>query len=214
VIDMYEMKLDLDKLYNSSTLIRQSHSITEYMKQNGYYLGVKNVGSNEFIKCPFHTDLYPSFSINDKRGLWHCFSCGRGGDYIKLLQFVQELIYGTKISYSKIVDTIIKSDDLLKQQLGYNSIYTRELEVVSDNFSLQRFKWDSSVKIAETFITLSSKMIDGNKSAFSFIALAQELMFQESDPMEIWTILRESTLTDVDSVQSLDSVEDILRGIL
>jgi len=45
-------------------------------------LGVKlkKVGKEYVGLCPFHDDHSPSLSVNRKRGLWHCFGCGRGGD--------------------------------------------------------------------------------------------------------------------------------------
>jgi DNA primase len=37
-------------------------------------LNAKGVG-----KCPFHDDVNPSFSVNDKENYWNCFSgCGGG----------------------------------------------------------------------------------------------------------------------------------------
>ena len=32
-----------------------------------------------FFHCPFHKDKTPSLSIDFNRGIYHCFSCGRGG---------------------------------------------------------------------------------------------------------------------------------------
>ncbi|MCS6782815.1 MAG: DNA primase [Gloeomargarita sp. SKYBB_i_bin120] len=35
--------------------------------------------------CPFHDDKNPSFHVNPQKQLYHCFSCGAGGDAIKFL---------------------------------------------------------------------------------------------------------------------------------
>ena len=35
--------------------------------------------------CPFHDEKTPSFFVDDAKGLWHCFGCGRGGDAVSLL---------------------------------------------------------------------------------------------------------------------------------
>jgi DNA primase len=35
------------------------------------------------VKCPFHIDHKPSLSVNTLNGLYHCFSCGAGGDIFK-----------------------------------------------------------------------------------------------------------------------------------
>ena len=35
----------------------------------------------EFVgSCPFHADKTPSFSVNEEKGLFHCFGCGGSGD--------------------------------------------------------------------------------------------------------------------------------------
>jgi len=39
--------------------------------------------------CPFHADKNPSLSVNEEKGLFHCFACGAGGtavDFIMLLE--------------------------------------------------------------------------------------------------------------------------------
>ena len=35
--------------------------------------------------CPFHEDKKPSFHVSPQKQLYHCFSCGAGGDAIKFL---------------------------------------------------------------------------------------------------------------------------------
>ena len=38
-------------------------------------------GSRKLV-CPFHGDVNASLSIDWSKGLWHCFGCGRGGDWL------------------------------------------------------------------------------------------------------------------------------------
>lgn len=38
------------------------------------------------IKCPFHKEKTSSFSVNEKKGIWKCFGCGRGGDAIQFIR--------------------------------------------------------------------------------------------------------------------------------
>ena len=35
--------------------------------------------------CPFHGDKSPSFHVDDRRGTFHCFGCGAGGDVIRFV---------------------------------------------------------------------------------------------------------------------------------
>lgn len=46
---------------------------------------LKRSGSNLIACCPFHEDDSPSLSINEEKGLFHCFGCGAKGnlfDYV------------------------------------------------------------------------------------------------------------------------------------
>lgn len=42
-------------------------------------------GANYMASCPFHADKTPSLSISADKGVWHCFSCSRGGDIFTFL---------------------------------------------------------------------------------------------------------------------------------
>jgi hypothetical protein len=35
--------------------------------------------------CPLHEEKTPSFSANQEKQVWHCFSCGKGGDLIDFI---------------------------------------------------------------------------------------------------------------------------------
>lgn len=48
--------------------------------------GLKKTGSELNGLCPFHTESTPSFSVNDDKGLYHCFGCRAAGDVFKFLQ--------------------------------------------------------------------------------------------------------------------------------
>jgi len=51
-------------------------------------LGVElHKAGNEYMGlCPFHDDQKPSLSVNVEKSLWHCFGCGRGGNYQTFLK--------------------------------------------------------------------------------------------------------------------------------
>jgi len=46
----------------------------------GRFVNLKRAGENWKGFCPFHTERTPSFTVNPKRGIFHCFGCGAGGD--------------------------------------------------------------------------------------------------------------------------------------
>ena len=52
----------------------------------GETLQLKRVGPEFEAPCPFHTEKTPSFKVNDKKGIYHCFGCGAHGDVFDWLQ--------------------------------------------------------------------------------------------------------------------------------
>jgi hypothetical protein len=48
----------------------------------------RKAGHRWVCSCPFpdHDDPDPSFTVDDEKGLWHCFGCGRGGDVFSFAQ--------------------------------------------------------------------------------------------------------------------------------
>ncbi len=41
--------------------------------------------------CPFHNDSTPSLSVDDNKGVFHCFGCGAAGDVISYVQRMEGL---------------------------------------------------------------------------------------------------------------------------
>ena len=58
-----------------------------------YGVQVRHAGSSKMASCPFHQDKKPSFSINDAKGFYHCFSCGESGDAIKFVERMEGLSF-------------------------------------------------------------------------------------------------------------------------
>ncbi len=62
---------------------RSRHNISDIV---GDYTTLKRRGANEMVGlCPFHTERSPSFEVNDSKGTYHCWGCGKGGDAIGFL---------------------------------------------------------------------------------------------------------------------------------
>ena len=64
-------------------------SIVELISQN---ITLKKAGHNYKGLCPFHNDKNnPSLSVSDQKGLYHCFSCGAGGNALTFLKEYNKL---------------------------------------------------------------------------------------------------------------------------
>ncbi|MEW6057985.1 MAG: DNA primase [Bdellovibrionota bacterium] len=59
----------------------------------GEYVRLKKTGSNHMGLCPFHAERSPSFSVSEKKGIYHCFGCQRGGDAISFVQEIQAVSF-------------------------------------------------------------------------------------------------------------------------
>ncbi len=61
-------------------------------------------GSEAMACCPVHDDRNPSFSVNVRSGLWHCFSCGAGGSLPGLVVAVLNVPYGAAQDWLRRID--------------------------------------------------------------------------------------------------------------
>lgn len=59
--------------------IKLSVSLTEVIQE---HVHLTKVGRNLQGQCPFHNEKTPSFFVNETKGVWKCFGCGKSGDVI------------------------------------------------------------------------------------------------------------------------------------
>ncbi len=103
------------------------HEISQYVINS---LGLKsksNVGFSTVqmqFHCPFHTDRTPSMSINLSQGIYHCFSCGKGGSVESLYRDL------TGTSLSKVLG-------IPKDQFSTYAFSNRNLSFSDDSLSLK-----------------------------------------------------------------------------
>ena len=70
--------------YSAAVLddIRAGVDIVDFV---GRFVNLKKAGANWKGLCPFHGEKTPSFMVNPKKGIFHCFGCGVGGDVFGFL---------------------------------------------------------------------------------------------------------------------------------
>lgn len=74
-------------------VIDQIRSDVNILDIIGQYVQLHRSGSNWFGLCPFHTEKTGSFSVNEPKQFFHCFSCGRGGNVFKFLMEIENLTF-------------------------------------------------------------------------------------------------------------------------
>jgi len=77
------------------------------------YVNLKRSGKSYVGLCPFHKEKTPSFTVDPRKQLYHCFGCGEGGDIISFIMKVENLDF-------------IEAAEFLAKKVNYNLqfIYT------------------------------------------------------------------------------------------
>lgn len=79
--------------YYSQDLVEEIRSRNDIVDVISGYLKLQKKGSNYVGVCPFHNDRNPSMSVNQPRQMYHCFSCGAGGDVFKFVMDYENLTF-------------------------------------------------------------------------------------------------------------------------
>ena len=80
------MEYDEDFLQEISSQV----DLVDYIGQD---IELHQKGKDYFGSCSKHLDKTPSFSVNPKKNMYYCFSCGRGGSIIQYLQEYEGLSF-------------------------------------------------------------------------------------------------------------------------
>jgi DNA primase len=71
------------------------------------YVNLKKSGKNFLGLCPFHKEKTPSFSVDTRKQLYHCFGCGEGGDVISFIKKVENIDF-------------VEAAEFLAKKVNYN----------------------------------------------------------------------------------------------
>ena len=73
------------------TAVRERARIDEIVRET---VTIKAAGGGSYKGlCPFHDERTPSFHVTPSKGLYHCFSCGEGGDVITFVRKIDALTF-------------------------------------------------------------------------------------------------------------------------
>lgn len=71
--------------------VRERSRIDEIVRET---VTLKAAGGGSYKGlCPFHDERSPSFHVTPSKGLYHCFSCGEGGDVITFVRKIDALTF-------------------------------------------------------------------------------------------------------------------------
>ena len=72
-------------------ILEEIRSRVDIVELVGQWVKLKRAGENWKGLCPFHTEKTPSFTVNPKKGIFHCFGCKAGGDAFSFLRKQERL---------------------------------------------------------------------------------------------------------------------------
>ena len=64
----------------SQSLLDDVRGATDIVDLVGRFVNLRKAGAGWKGLCPFHAEKTPSFTVNPRKGIFHCFGCGVGGD--------------------------------------------------------------------------------------------------------------------------------------
>lgn len=79
--------------FYSQDLVEEIRARSDIVDVISIYIKLQRKGSNYVGVCPFHNDRNPSMSVNQPRQIYHCFSCGAGGDVFKFVMEYENLTF-------------------------------------------------------------------------------------------------------------------------
>ncbi len=114
------------------------------------YVNLKKSGDNFIGLCPFHNEKTPSFTVNEKKGVFHCFGCGAGGDVISFLMRVRNEGFNDTVKYlANVAGITLATKESDKKKDDYYSIN----ELIANYYHHLLFA-DSAGKKAFKYLTV------------------------------------------------------------
>ncbi len=120
--------------------VRERANIVEVV---GAHVGLRRVGRNHVGLCPFHAEKTPSFTVNEDRGIFHCFGCGAGGNVFSFLMRLEAT------PFPEIVERLARQYGVELPERGEDDPALRQREAffrLNDQAArfFQRYLWDSA----------------------------------------------------------------------
>lgn len=68
---------------------------------SSFGIKLEKKGNSHMGQCPFHDDKTPSLSVDQSKGLFHCFGCGESGDVFDFVMKMKGIGFREALSYLK-----------------------------------------------------------------------------------------------------------------
>ncbi|MGE5253761.1 MAG: DNA primase [Planctomycetaceae bacterium] len=107
--------------------IRERASIVEVVSD---YVSLKKSGKNYLGLCPFHSERTPSFTVNEEKGIFHCFGCGTGGNVFNFLMRTGQMSFPEAVrAVAKRYNVPLPTKELSEEEKRRRSLKSKLYEV-------------------------------------------------------------------------------------
>ena len=131
------------------------------------YIPLKRAGSNFKALCPFHHEKTPSFIVNPKKQIYHCFGCGAGGNVISFVMGQDHLAFPEAVRHlAQKAGVVIASDRAPEPQAARmrQQMY-RVLELAKDYYHRHLVaSKDAAARSARKYLTQRGLNVDTVKA--------------------------------------------------
>ncbi len=76
--------------------LKASYSIVDVISP---FVTLQRRGRSFWGCCPFHNEKTPSFSVDEVRGIYKCFGCGKGGNHFRFLMDYKNMTFAESVQY-------------------------------------------------------------------------------------------------------------------
>ena len=132
--------------------IRASSNIVDII---GEYVYLKRAGSSYKGLCPFHNEKTPSFTVDEKKQLFHCFGCGAGGDVVSFIMQKEGLTYPESLEY------LANKAGIRMEYSENNSINPKNKELYEINKDIMMFFYKNLLTSKEAINYLKNRGLSG-----------------------------------------------------
>ncbi|WP_311376566.1 DNA primase [Anaerococcus lactolyticus] len=127
----------------SDDMINQIKENSDIVDIIGEYVDLKKAGSSYKGLCPFHNEKTPSFTVDKKKQLFHCFGCGAGGDVVSFIMQKEGLSYPESLKY-------------LAHKAGINIVFTENPEVNQKKVRLYEINKEIMMYFYKNLLTIKA----------------------------------------------------------
>ena len=119
----------------SPALLDEIRASTDVVDLVGRFVNLRKAGTNWKGLCPFHAEKTPSFMVNAKKGIFHCFGCGVGGDAFGFLMRMDRLAFPEAVrALAKTAGVALPDDRGPRQDSGREELY-RVMELAAQYYA-------------------------------------------------------------------------------